>query len=142
MIQKGLVYNLLLCTVISGTSACAIPMGGHYYYPSSSYGKVIRAYCKGGTGPENSIEMKLGDSEVVVSATNNDKSLTHINLIVYKKENSIIELDPSKIRVYEDTGDKALDVQDIKTIYLSKNSNVTGVRREPPNARRTQGVIT
>jgi hypothetical protein len=117
-----IVCNAAVLIFISAITGC-VPMGGSYYSPSGAYGVPVSEYCHGGIGAKNTMDMKFGGMELVLSADQIDSAKMFVGLQIFGNAKSIGGFDPNNISVYDEDNHVALEKENIKQAYSKVQAN-------------------
>lgn len=110
---------ILIFVLVAG----CIPMTGSYYSPSGAYGVPVSEYCHGGIGAKNTMDMKLGRIELVLSANQIDTTKVFVGLQIFNNTKSHGNFNPDNISVYDEDNHVALEKENIKQIYSKVQAN-------------------
>lgn len=110
---------ILICVTLAG----CIPMAGNYYSPSGAYGVPVSEYCHGSIGAKNTMDMKFGGIELVLSADQIDTTRVFVGLQIFNNAASPGNFHADNISVYDEDNKVALKKENIKQAYSKVQAN-------------------
>lgn len=128
---------ILICVPVAG----CIPMAGSYYSPSGAYGIPVSEYCHGGIGAKNTMDMKLGGIELVLSADQIDATKVFVGLQIFNNTEPPGNFHPDNISVYDEDNHVALEKENIKQAYSKVQANYSAYSFDI-NAAPTNFLVT
>lgn len=111
--------SMCVCVLLAG----CYPVIGSYYSPSSAAGIQKSEYCHGSIGAKNTMDMRFGDLELLLSADEIDNSRTHLDLQILGSQESINWSVLSTVGVIGEDDHTELAKKDVKTMCSRVEAN-------------------
>jgi hypothetical protein len=122
--MRKLISCLIVFSLIPLISGC-IPMGGNYYYPSNAKGTVTGEYCSGSSGAMNTLNMRIGQMSLRITADTADGAhKIRINITAAGDADLVSKIKLDDVSVFDEDDELVLEKKNAMHNYHSyKNIN-------------------